>query len=59
MVIISVIIVVITFITLFYQGWTMVLYGGVEKNVYHAYESDHTSSEDKEDVLLRDSSLFS
>ena len=37
----------------------MVLYGGVEKNVYHAYESDHTSSEDKEDVLLRDSSLFS
>ena len=37
----------------------MVLYGGVDKNVYHVYESDHTSSEDREDILLRASSLFS
>ena len=31
----------------------------MDKNVYHVYESDHTSSEDKEDVLLRASFLFS
>ena len=31
--------------------------GGVDK-VYHAYESDHTSSQEKEDFLLRASFLF-
>ena len=37
----------------------IIAYGNNNNNSYHVYETDHTSSEDKEDVLLRASFLFS